>query len=189
MFVTQDAELAMPFGTASLRLANMIRSGSLADASSAAYQGEQEAMLRVGPAGDFPATTRLVRVRFLEPVYSDDSLHIGMRWEATGATAGLFPVLDADITVTSSGEHSSTLTIAGVYRPPLGRLGAGLDKAGLNRIATATIRRLLQQLAETAMHPAGTPDIQHMPAGEPALQPVIPPTNMGSGPVAPPGGN
>lgn len=54
---------------------------------------------------------------------------VGLRWEPTGAAAGQFPVLDADITLTPEGEHRTRLALAGTYRAPLGRLGAGLDKA------------------------------------------------------------
>lgn len=37
--------------------------------------------------------------------------------------------------------------INGVYRPPGGSLGAALDKIVLHRIAEATIRALLMQIA------------------------------------------
>ena len=174
MFVTEQTGLALPFGSAAPRLANLIRTGSLAHACDAAYASGLEALLRVGPVGDIPATTKLVRVRFLDPAYSDDTLRIGMRWEATGAATSLFPVLDADITVSASGEES-TLTIAGTYRPPFGKLGAALDKAVLNRVATATIRKLIQQLGNALCCPAGAPDIQAVPAGEPALGLVVRP--------------
>jgi len=43
----------------------------------------------------------------------------------TNVTGGLFPVLDADITLTPAGEQTTRLALAGVYRPPLGRLGEG----------------------------------------------------------------
>jgi hypothetical protein len=35
------------------------------------------------------------------------------------------------------------LTLTGVYRPPLGTVGAGLDQAILHRVAVATIRDFL----------------------------------------------
>jgi hypothetical protein len=172
MFVHEETALPLPFGVTSLRLANIISSGSLAGASHAAYQNGLEALLQVGPMGDTIATTKLVRVGFLHPVYHADVLRVGMRWEATGAAASLFPILDADISVSSSGEQS-VLAIAGTYRPPLGKLGAALDKTVLNRIAAATIRRLLQQLADALLNPANVPDIQAEPVGEPVVQPVI----------------
>jgi hypothetical protein len=36
------------------------------------------------------------------------------------ARAGLFPALDADITLTPAGEDATVLRLAGAYRPPLG---------------------------------------------------------------------
>jgi hypothetical protein len=81
---------------------------------------------------------------------------VGLRWEPTGAAAGQFPVLDADITLTPEGEHRTRLALAGTYRAPLGRLGAGLDKAILHRVATATICALLAEMADAPTSPAGS---------------------------------
>ena len=46
------------------------------------------------------------------------------------------------------------LALAGAYRPPLGRLGAGLDQMVLHRVATATMRALLRSVAEAVTSPA-----------------------------------
>ena len=88
-------------------------------------------------------------------------MNVGLRWEATGATGGLFPVLDATLTIspapepaTGQGMESSRLILAGTYRPPLGRLGAGLDTALLHRVANATIRSVLRSAAMTLTSPA-----------------------------------
>jgi hypothetical protein len=77
-----------------------------------------------------------------------------LRWEATGVISALFPVLDADISLTPAGQQGILLAPAGSYRAPLGGLGAGLDKAILNRVATATIRALLRNVADTTASPA-----------------------------------
>jgi hypothetical protein len=100
-----------------------------------------------------------------------------MRWEATRAAASLYPALDADMIMAPSGEDASTLTIVGAYRPPLGRLGAGLDKAVLSRLAIATIYRLLQQLADTIVRPADAPGFQQVASGEPVPQPILRPSD------------
>ena len=42
---------------------------------------------------------------------------------------------------------------AGIYRPPLGALGAGLDRAVLHRVADATARSLLVRVADVLTHP------------------------------------
>ena len=78
---------------------------------------------------------------------TDGSAGFAIRWEATGPGDGLFPVLDADIRLAPAGERATLLTMAGSYRPPLGALGDVLDRTILHRVAAATVRRFLTQLA------------------------------------------
>jgi hypothetical protein len=89
----------------------------------------------------------LVRVQVRELAWTEQSVGLAIRWEATGPGGGLFPVLDADLTMAPDGERITILTLAGVYRPPLGALGAALDRAILHRVASATIRAFLAQVA------------------------------------------
>ena len=96
---------------------------------------------------------KLVRVSFLDPVYHGDVMTVGMRWEATGAAGALFPVLDANITISPAGDHTARLALAGSYRPPLGRLGAGVDRAVLHQVAAATMRSLLRNVAAAVDQP------------------------------------
>ena len=50
--------------------------------------------------------------------------------------------------LTPAGEHSTRLSLAGVYRLPLAALGAGLDRAVFHRVADATVRSLLARVAD-----------------------------------------
>jgi hypothetical protein len=68
-------------------------------------------------------------VCFLEPVERGGVTTMGLRWEATGPAAGLFPVVDANITLTPDGDRRTQMAFTGTYRAPLGRLGAGLERA------------------------------------------------------------
>ncbi len=61
--------------------------------------------------------------------------------------------MDADIWLTPAGEHSARLSVAGVYRPPLGALGADLDKAVFHRVADATVQSLLARVADVLARP------------------------------------
>ena len=79
------------------------------------------------------ARPRLARVKFLPPVERPDTTTVGLRWEASGSAPGLFPVLDADITLAVASEHTSTLTLSGVYRPASD--GAALNGTALNGAA------------------------------------------------------
>lgn len=152
MFVTHAVRVDLPFTQASARLENLIGGGGLDGPSNAAYRDGLETQIRVGPLPD--VLGKMVRVRFLEPAYSGGSMRVGLRWEATGLASGLFPVLDADMTLSAAGDEVSTLELAGAYRPPLGRLGEGLDRAVLNRVAAATVRDLLERVSDLLAHPA-----------------------------------
>jgi len=73
-------------------------------------------------------------------------------------------VLDADLTVTPGDAGQTLMRLDGAYRPPLGGVGAGLDRVLLGRAATATIRSLLTRIADAITSPA--------PAAETAARPA-----------------
>lgn len=96
---------------------------------------------------------------------------VSLRWEATGASGELFPVLDADLVLSAEGHDRSRLELVGSYRPPLGRAGAVLDRAVMNRVAAATIRSLLEEAAAAIVDPAPLP-VPESDAATPLLCPV-----------------
>ena len=175
MFVADEIILDVGFPAAQARLVNLARRGRLSGASRAAYADELSAVMRVGPFGDTAGASKLVRVRFLEPVCRGDVMTLALRWEATGVTGGLFPVLDADITLTPAGHQATRLALAGSYRAPMGGLGAGLDKAILNHVSMATIRALLRNVADSLVSPSTTTAGQTEPSSGPAPWPCIAP--------------
>jgi hypothetical protein len=146
VFVSQERVLTVSFPAAAERLAALPRSGWPGTLSRAIYEVGMEYLMRVGPAGAFPGTSRLVRVRFTEPARHDGTMTVGLRWEAVGVTGKLFPALDADIRLTDD-DDGTRVTLTGSYRPPLGSLGVELDRLVLRTVATATIRALLTRLA------------------------------------------
>lgn len=172
MFVADELVLEVGFQAAQARLLNLARTGVLGGVSAAAYEGGLAAEIRVGPLGDLPGASKLVRVRFLDPVYSDDAMRLPLRWEATGASSGLFPVLDADISLGPAGEQMTRLSLAGSYRPPLGGFGAGLDKMILNRVASATIGALVRNIGIRIARPDTAAAWQANPAA--AGQVILP---------------
>ena len=143
MFIGDEVLLDVSFDAARERLARLGASGELISASQDAYSHEGAYVARVGVAG----LSKLVRVQVRELAATDTSTGLAIRWEATGPGGRLFPVLDADIRLAPAGERASLLTIAGSYRPPLGPLGEALDRAVLHRVAAATIRSFLAQVA------------------------------------------
>jgi len=154
MFVGDEMRLEVGFAVARERLARLSESGALFESSEDAYG---PGLTRVGVTG----LSKLVRVQARELSWTDISAGLALRWEATGAGGGLFPVLDADLRLAPDGE-GSVLTLAGAYRPPLGPLGQALDRALLHRVATATVRSFMVRVAaQLTGHPvangAGSP--------------------------------
>jgi hypothetical protein len=148
MFVREEARLPVGFAVAHTGLAAQARSGRLLDASQAAYGDGVAGLAKVGPPGMWPSLSKLVMIHVGDMALTVDSARLPLRWEATGPGSGLFPALDADITLTPDGDEATRLILAGVYRPPLGKVGELLDHAILSRIATATIRDFVDRLAQ-----------------------------------------
>jgi hypothetical protein len=156
MFVAEELTIGIKCQAAQVRFEKLLHRSWLAEMSEAACEEEVTGLLRVGPAG--PVAGKLIRVSFLHPVYRDDFMTVGLRWEAAGAAGALFPVLDANLSISPAGEHTARLALAGSYRPPLGRLGGGLDRAVMHRVAAATMRSLLRGVAEALASPAPASD-------------------------------
>jgi hypothetical protein len=161
MFATYAVTIDASYHEVSGRLTHLLNWGVMHGVSEVAYEGGLETSLRVGPVGAVRGLSKLVRVRTLDPVRLHDRTLIALRWEATGVTGELFPVLDAELVLTSVGEDRSRLELTGSYRPPLGHLGAVLDKVVMERVAEATIRSLLERMAEVLAvpEPSSTPDL------------------------------
>jgi len=157
MFVAAEAPLDLSFPAAAARLANLARDGLLTRASEGAYGDDLTGLVRVGPLGAVPGMSKLVKVHFLDVVTRGEAAVLTLRWEATGPGGRLFPALDADIWLTPAGEHSTRLSLARVYRPPLAGLGAGLDRAVLHKVADATVRSLLARVADVLARPRSRP--------------------------------
>ena len=147
MFVRDEARIPVAFAVVCTRLAGLAAGGLLLDAAQAAYGDGATGMARVGPPGTRPGLSKLVTIHVGDFATTADAARLALRWDATGPGSGLFPALDADITLAPDGELATTLTLTGVYRPPLGVVGAALDRAILSRVATATIRDFIGRLA------------------------------------------
>jgi hypothetical protein len=147
MFVGDEVLLDVTFTVARARLANLARGPSLLSVSEDAYNGGIAGLVRMGPPGSALSLSRLVQVHFRDLMERNDPAGLALRWEAIGPGGGLLPVLDADITLSPSGKQTTLLTLAGVYRPPPGSLGAGLDRATLHGVAAATIRNFINRVA------------------------------------------
>jgi hypothetical protein len=157
MFVAAETALDVGFAAARARLANLARGSYLSQASDDAYGEWTTGVARIGPLGSAPGLSRLVRVQFRGVTAQGDAAAWALRWEVTGVGGSLFPLLDADLTLTPDGEARTRLALAGAYRPPLGGVGAALDRAVLHRVATATVRSFVTSIGDAIAHPAGAP--------------------------------
>jgi len=155
VFVSAETVTDVPFDVARVRLMSLAHGGWLAGASGDAYCEWGQALARVGPLRSAPGVSRLVDVRFRDVATHDWYAVLALRWEAVGPGKGLFPVLDADIKLTSYGESRTMLAVMAVYRPPLGTVGAALDRVVLHRVASATLQSFLNRIADTVADPAG----------------------------------
>lgn len=114
-------------------------------AVSACDQGE-EMVMRLGPHAEGGLSKR-VRVHLGRAYSRSGGMVVPINWVATG-TPGLFPEMDADLEVEPIDHEMTQLTISGLYRPPLGAVGRTLDALVLHRLAEASVRCFLQQLAQ-----------------------------------------
>lgn len=67
-------------------------------------------------------------------------------WTATSA-AGLFPSMEATLSVYPLSAHETQIGLHGRYRPPLGVVGNAIDALVGHRIAEATVLRFVQDVA------------------------------------------
>jgi hypothetical protein len=159
MFTGAEIRLEVGFNAAQARLANLAHGGLLHRASESAYKWVAD-QTQVGPLGP-PGMSRLVKVQFRHLATHEDSASWALRWEVTGTKGALLPVLDADITLTRTGDQATVLAVSGAYRPPLGSLGAGLDRAIMHLVAEATIRAFTRQIGDAIVNPAASFEAAH----------------------------
>ena len=155
MFVREEVRIDVGFEVARSRLEEL--DSWFLTASDHAYGEQIAGLARIGPRGPAPGMSRLAEIRFQSLTAHDGRAGLALRWEARGAGGRLFPVLDADLTLTPAGQNAALLTLAGAYRPPLGGLGAELDRLLLHRVAEATIRNFIERVATALADPAADP--------------------------------
>lgn len=70
-------------------------------------------------------------MRTARPWLRDAVTVIPLRWSATGPLGELFPTLDANLEISAADAGQCRVALIGSYRPPLGSVGAVLDRAVL----------------------------------------------------------
>jgi hypothetical protein len=161
MFIGAQVQLDLGFDAVQARLANLVRGGLLRRASSGAYDEWQACMAQIGPWVTAPDMCRLVQVLVRDMVTRADCATWTMRWEVTGPGGPLFPALDADIKLTPTGAGATVLAVCAAYRPPLGGLGVGLDRAIMYQAAEVMIQSFTLHIQMAIVHAAASPEAEH----------------------------
>ena len=98
-----------------------------------------------------PGLFRLAGVRSRDLAAGENSAALALRWEALTPDGGLFPALDANLTLTQTGDQASLLALTGTYRLPATAPGTAI----VNLAAAATIPAFLTRVATRIVcHPA-----------------------------------
>ena len=115
------------------------------------------AALLESPSRWFPRTVGLhvagipvrkrVQVLIGEPEQTSTWAAIPIWWQPTFGRQ-LFPLMNGTVEVAPSGKSETRLTVSGMYEPPLGRLGAELDRALMHRVAEGTVKELAETIAK-----------------------------------------
>ena len=70
-----------------------------------------------------------------------------LEWKAV-QSAGLFPSMEAELSVYPLSSSETQLDLRGEYRPPLGLVGTAVDSVILHRVAEASVHRFLRDVSE-----------------------------------------
>ena len=112
-------------------------------------------LAEVGVGSAALRVTRRVAVRLGEPVEFPSRLLIPMTWEPGGR---LLPRLEGELELGPLGKARTQLSISGRYEPPLGVVGRTVDRIGLHRVAEATVKDFVDQVACALQAPRPSPD-------------------------------
>lgn len=156
MFVTEETMIGLPFGWAVARLSSTIESGWLGEVSDHAYAAGLAVLGCAGPPGDLRGLAHTVQVRLSGPCERKMGVAYALRWEAAGPAGGLFPVLDANLSLIRVDAGHARLAIIACYRPSPGTRGVQLDRLLLGRMARTTLRSLLDGVVREMSRPART---------------------------------
>jgi hypothetical protein len=158
MFIGAEIRLDLDFDAVQATLANLVRGGLLRRASSGAYDEWQACLAQIGPWVTALDMCRFVQLLVRDMVTHADCATWAMRWEVTGPGGSLFPGLDADIKLTPAGVDATMLAVCAAYRPPLGDLGVGPDRAIMHQAAEVMIQSFTIHIQMAIVHSAASPE-------------------------------
>lgn len=110
------------------------------------------AQLRVNLGGLEVGAGVAIEIKLVDGTGMHPALHVPMTrvhltWKATHA-AGLFPAMDAELSVYPLSATETQLDLLGRYQPPLGAVGGAVDAVLMHRVAEASVHRFLRDVSE-----------------------------------------
>jgi hypothetical protein len=105
---------------------------------------------------------RIAAVGFATVVEEEDGTRVLPLWWEAAEQPWLFPTFDGGLEIRSD-DGGTQLRLEGNYRPPLGAAGALVNRAVLNKAATASLEALLDRLS--ARLTAAPADLSAVPGG------------------------
>lgn len=178
MFIEDFIDVDLPFARVGPLLAGE-PAGWLGACAERAEEEGADVVVRIGPGGLLAGARQRVRVQTGAPRPRADGLVVPLGWR-TIRLQMLFPSLEGDLEVAKLGEDRCRLTLSGQYNPPLGAVGATLDRRLLHRVAASTVRSFLQEVAAALTAPEavalGEPAPPRPPAGDKHRAPVSRPS-------------
>lgn len=144
MFVYYFSLIDRPFAETSERLLTLLE--QMEGWAEGAYRQGEQLRSRMG-VGESQLIAKEIVLEIGEAAKAHASTTVPISWSASG-TAGLFPRMAADLVVAPIGPEQTQVSFRGTYEPPLGAVGRMLDKAVLHRIAEASVKAFIDQIAE-----------------------------------------
>lgn len=145
MFIYYYAQLHQPFEQVEYRVCRLL--SDFTGWADAAYRDGEELRARVGVGGKRGVIAKTVTLDVGRPVRTPQQTTIALSWKATGAP-GLFPEMNADLTVARVGPDLAHLGFSGSYEPPGGPVGHLIDEALLHRIAESSVKGFVDRIVE-----------------------------------------
>jgi hypothetical protein len=144
IFIEDFADIDAPFE----RMRDQFAGASewLAPLASAASADGEALRLRIGPTWASGIVSREVQLALGPCRERGDAIFRSIAWRATGLPS-LFPLVEGDIELAPIGLEGCRVSLAVVYTPPLGVLGASVDRALLHRVAASTVRSFIAKVA------------------------------------------
>ena len=139
MFIQYYGIVERPFSDVEADLLSI--GDALAESADVAYRHGEGLAVRIG--GGAVAKTVLLDLR--APTRGESTTTLPLEWWATG-TPGLFPRMEAELTVADMGGSLTQVLFQGNYQPPLGSVGRILDRAVLHRFAEASVKDFVDRI-------------------------------------------